>query len=100
MSEQNKTTMNAMVEGEQLKQILEAALLAAGEPLSHVQLAALFSDEERPPSGEISRALEQLSTDCANRGVELKKVASGYRLQVKQDLNEWVSRLWTERPQR
>jgi segregation and condensation protein B len=100
MSEQNETTINAMVEGEQLKQILEAALLAAGQPLSHVQLAALFSDEERPPNGEISRALEQLSADCANRGVELQKVASGYRLQVKQDLNEWISRLWTERPQR
>jgi len=89
-----------MIQGEQLQQILEAALLAAGQPLSHPQLAALFSDEERPPSGEISRVLEQLANDCANRGVELKKVASGYRLQVKQDLNEWVSRLWKERPQR
>jgi len=89
-----------MVKGEQLQQILEAALLAAGQPLSQVQLAALFSDEERPPTGEISRALEQLKNDCANRGVELKKVASGYRLQVRQDLNEWVSRLWKERPQR
>ncbi len=89
-----------MIQGEQLLQILEAALLAAGQPLSHTQLAALFSDEERPPSGEISRVLEQLANDCANRGVELKKVASGYRLQVKQNLNEWVSRLWKERPQR
>ena len=89
-----------MIQGEQLKQILEAALLAVGQPLSHAQLGALFSDEERPPAGEISRALEQLSNDCASRGVELKKVASGYRLQVKQDLNEWVSRLWKERPQR
>lgn len=93
-------TEQSMIQGEQLQQILEAALLAAGQPLSQVQLAALFSDDERPPTGEISRALEQLSLDCAERGIELKKVASGYRLQVKQDLNEWVSRLWTERPQR
>ena len=89
-----------MVKGKQLQQILEAALLAAGQPLSPAQLAALFSDEERPPTGEISRVLEQLRVDCADRGVELKKVASGYRLQVKQDLDEWVSRLWKERPQR
>ena len=89
-----------MIKGEQLQQILEAALLAAGEPLSLAQLAALFVDEERPPNGEISRALEQLRIDCTDRGVELKKVASGYRLQVKQELNEWVSRLWKERPQR
>jgi segregation and condensation protein B len=100
MTEQNEMTTSSMIKGEQLQQILEAALLAAGQPLSPIQLAALFSDEERPPTGEISRTLEQLRVDCANRGVELKKVASGYRLQVKQDLNEWVSRLWKERPQR
>jgi len=101
MTEQTEqTTVTPMIQGEQLKQILEAALLAVGQPLSHAQLGALFNDEERPPAGEISRALEQLSNDCANRGVELKKVASGYRLQVKQELNEWVSRLWKERPQR
>lgn len=100
MTEQNDMTTTSMIQGKQLQQILEAALLAAGQPLSHAQLAALFSDEERPPNGEISRVLEQLANECVNRGVELNKVASGYRMQVKQDLNEWVSRLWKERPQR
>jgi segregation and condensation protein B len=100
MTEQDDMTINSIIKGEQLKQILEAALLAAGEPLSPAQLGALLSDEERPPTGEISRALEQLGNDCARRGVELKKVASGFRLQVKQEFNEWVSRLWKERPPR
>lgn len=93
-------TTESIIKGEQLQQILEAALLAAGQPLSPVQLAALFNDEERPPTGEISRVLERLGNDCAKRGIELRKVASGYRLQVKQELNEWVSRLWKERPPR
>ncbi len=100
MNEPDDMTIALMITGEQLQKILEAALLAAGEPLSTSQLAALFTDDERPPVGEISRALEQLRVDCANRGIELKKVASGYRLQVRQDLNEWVARLWTERPKR
>jgi len=100
MTEQEDMTIDTIIKGEQLQQILEAALLAAGQPLSPVQLAALFNDEERPPKGEISRVLEQLGNDCAKRGVELRKVAGGYRLQVKQDLNEWVSRLWKERPPR
>jgi segregation and condensation protein B len=100
MTEQDDMNLDSIIKGEQLRQILEAALLAAGQPLTPVQLAALFNDEERPPTGEISRALEQLGNDCAKRGIELKKVASGYRLQVKQELNEWVSRLWKERPQR
>ncbi len=100
MTEQDDMTIDQIIKGERLQQILEAALLAAGQPLSPVQLGTLFSDEERPPKGEISRALEQLRVDCAKRGVELKKVASGYRLQVKQEFNEWVSRLWKERPPR
>jgi segregation and condensation protein B len=100
MAEQDDKAATSPIHGEQLKQILEAALLAAGQALSHAQLTALFNDEERPASSEISKALEQLEEDCANRGVELKKVASGYRLQVKQSLHDWVSRLWKERPQR
>lgn len=100
ITEQNDMTADSIIQGEQLVQILEAALLAAGQPLSNAQLGALFTDEERPPVGELGRALEQLSNECSNRGIELKKVASGYRLQVRQDLNEWVSRLWKERPQR
>lgn len=100
MSEQNDKDTTSMIQGEQLKLILEAALLAAGQPLSLAQLGGLFSDEERPPAGEISRVLEQLKQDCEGRSIELKKVASGYRLQIRQDLNEWVTRLWKERPKR
>jgi len=100
MTKKTDADTTSMIQGEQLKLILEAALLAAGQPLSQVQLAALFSDEERPPAGEIGRALEQLKQDCTGRAIELKKVASGYRMQVRQDFNEWVSRLWKERPKR
>lgn len=91
---------SSAIEGDQLKQILEAALLAAGQALSHAQLASLFNDDERPSNKVISQALEQLQQECESRGVELIEVASGYRLQVKQSLHDWVSRLWTERPQR
>jgi len=100
MTEKEDMQADSIIKGEQLERILEAILLAAGQPLSHAQLASLFNDEERPPGGEISRALEKIGNDCSKRGVELKKVASGYRFQVRQDFNEWVSRLWKERPQR
>jgi segregation and condensation protein B len=100
MTENEDMQADSIIKGEKLERILEAILLAAGQPLSHAQLASLFNDEERPPGGEISRALEKIGNDCAKRGVELKKVASGFRFQVRQDLNEWVSRLWKERPQR
>jgi len=100
MTESEDMQADSIIKGEKLERILEAMLLAAGQPLSNAQLASLFTDEERPPGGEISRALEKIGNDYAKRGVELKKVASGYRFQVRQDINEWVSRLWKERPQR
>jgi segregation and condensation protein B len=83
-----------------LKSILEALLLASGEPLSLEMLANVFTDEERPANAEISKALEGLSDDYAERGLELKEVASGFRIQVREDANPWITRLWEERPQR
>jgi segregation and condensation protein B len=80
--------------------IIEAALLAAGEPLSMEQLRALFSDETPPPVGEIEQALQRLDQSLAHRGIELKHLASGYRLQVPEALAPWVSRLWEEKPAR
>jgi segregation and condensation protein B len=86
-----------MMELQQLKRILEAALLAAAQPLSLPQLSALFVEPEVPTHEDLARALEQLGEECADRGVELKEVASGFRYQVRQDVNTWVARLWTER---
>ena len=73
----------------QIKSIVEAALLAAGEPLTLAQLAAVFGDEtESPEHTDISKAIESLQADCEDRGIELRKVASGFRLQVKQEYQE------------
>ena len=83
-----------------LKNILEGALLAAGRPLSIDQMLSLFLDSEQPGRDEIRQALNELSKDFEQRSIEIKQVASGYRIQVKEDYSEWVSRLWTERPSR
>ena len=83
-----------------IKRILEAALLAAHQPLSLPQLSALFPEESPAPPGAIEQALQQLRDDCAERGVELVEVASGFRYQVRADLQPWVARLWTERQTR
>ena len=88
------------MEHQQLKRILEAALLAAAQPLSLAQLSALFVEPDMPAHEDLARALEELVGDCAERGVELTEVASGFRYQVRQDVNAWVARLWTERQTR
>lgn len=89
-----------MMDVQQLKLIIEGALLAAGKPLPLERIEALFIEGEQPQPDLVQAALAELEQDCANRGFELKKVASGYRFQVRQELSEWVSRLWEEKPQR
>jgi len=83
-----------------LKNILEAALLAAGRPLSIDQCLSLFLDSEQPGRDDIRTAMDALIEDYKDRSIEVKQVASGYRIQVKEDYSEWVSRLWSERPSR
>jgi segregation and condensation protein B len=83
-----------------LKCILEAVLLAAGEPLDRAALAAVFEETERPGEAELNQALIELGEDYAERGLELREVASGFRIQVREEVNPWVARLWEERPQR
>ena len=85
---------------EQLKPIIEAALLAASQPLTVAQLGELFVEEDGVDREAIARTLEALGEDCAGRGIELKEVASGFRYQVRQDVHPWVSRMWTEKPSR
>jgi len=84
---------------DQLKQIIEAALLAAGQPLTLERLMGLFADEQAPPSRSLIRtAIDSLMADCRQRGVELIEVSSGFRYQVKASLAPWVGRLWEEKP--
>src|SRR5690554_552649 len=83
-----------------INRIVEAALLAASQPLTVVQLRGLFPLDEPAPDDSIEKALEALQDACADRGIELVEVASGWRYQVKADVHQWVARLWTERQTR
>lgn len=80
--------------------IVEAALLAATQPLTLVQLRGLFTLDEPAPDGSIEQALDDLREQCTTRGIELVETASGWRFQVQQDVHAWVARLWTERQTR
>ena len=79
-----------------IKEIIEAAILAADGPLSIQQLGDIF--EERSVSNlEIKQALTEIQKSCEGRGFELRKVASGYRFQIRVEYSDWVSRLWKEK---
>ena len=82
-----------------LNQIIEALLLSASRPVSIEEIEKVFV-ENAPSRDEIRKSLKEIEEDCFNRGIELKKVSTGFRLQVKQDLSSYVSKLWEERPQK
>lgn len=84
----------------ELKNIVEAALLAAPQPLSVNQLGELFGEEAPVTREDLLKALESLQADCDGRGVELVEVATGFRYQVRQSVYPWISKMWTERPSR
>jgi len=84
----------------EMKHLLEAALLAAGRPLKTEQLAELYDERERPSNEQVVQGLQALAEDYQARGLEVIEVASGWRIQVKSNCVDFVSRLWQERPSR
>ena len=84
-----------------LKNIVEAALLAAGGPLTLDSLLELFGTDAEPPTREaLNVALATLAEDYRDSGIELAQVAGGYRIQVRKDCAPWIARLWDEKPPR
>lgn len=83
-----------------IKNVLEAALLAAGRPLSLDQLSNLFGKRGAPSRDDLRAALATLTDDYEGRGIELKRVASGYRVQIRRNMGDWLMPLWEERAPR
>ncbi|MFQ5643426.1 MAG: SMC-Scp complex subunit ScpB [Thiogranum sp.] len=80
--------------------VVEAVLLAAGKPLTLDQILGVFGDGEKPERSEIREAISALQDEYEGRCVELVQVASGWRVQVRQEMEPWVSRLSEEKPAR
>ena len=81
-----------------VRNVIEAALLAAGRPLPADELITLFDERDGSNAEEVQTAIGSLRTEYENRGLELVEVASGYRIQIRNSVAEPVSRLWQERP--
>ena len=82
------------------RNLIEAALLAAGRPLPLAELSQLFDETDRPDIEVLRAALAELGAEYQDRGVELRETASGFRIQVRAQFAAEVSRMWPERPQR
>ncbi|HEY8051790.1 MAG TPA: SMC-Scp complex subunit ScpB [Steroidobacteraceae bacterium] len=83
-----------------IRNLIEAALLAAGAPVPLSEFARLFDEGRTPAPEELRAALASLAAEYAGRGIELKETASGFRIQVRRELSAEISRLWPERAAR
>jgi segregation and condensation protein B len=83
-----------------VRNVIEAALLAAGTPLPVAELTRLFEASARPSAQQVRAALAALAAEYSGRGIELKETASGFRIQVRRELAAEISRLWPERAAR
>jgi segregation and condensation protein B len=85
----------------EIKHVVEAALLAAGRPLTLDRLIELFAAKgSSPDRATLKRVIETLANDYESRGIELKEVASGYRVQIRRTMTDWLQPLWDERAPR
>ncbi len=84
----------------EIKNVLEAALLGAGRPLNLDQLCALFAKRSPPERKTLKDVLATLASEYEGRGIELKEVASGYRIQIRRNMTDWLTPLWEERAPR
>lgn len=84
----------------EIKYFVEAALLAAGRPLSVDQLQKLFDGRSEPDKSVVRQALQILVDEYEGRGITIAEVASGFRIQVKSGMAERLHKLWEERPPR
>lgn len=90
----------SLMTAEKMQAIIEAALMVAGHPLPMIAIQNLFNDNERPDAADVKTALEGIRARHENSGIELHEVASGYRLQARNELSPWLAKLWEERPAR
>lgn len=88
------------MDNQQLKYIVEAALLAAGRPLDLNGLQSLFGDDHPPGKDELRAAIVSLQEDYVSRGIAIEEVASGFRVQIRSSMSGWLARLWEERAPR
>jgi segregation and condensation protein B len=83
-----------------LSLIIEALLFSSSRPLSEKEILSAFDLRSPPTSNEIKEALKSIEEKYSENSIELVKVASGYRLRIRQEYSSWVAKLWEAKPQK
>ena len=77
-----------------IKNIIEVALLSAGKPLSMDDLNNILEDGQVSDKSELKKIIDELKIEYDAKGLEIKEVATGFRIQLKSDMTKYLSKLW------
>ena len=97
MSKRKRRSIKSM---DNLSLIIEALLFSSSRPLSEKEILSAFDLRSPPASNEIKEALKSIEEKYSENSIELVKVASGYRLRIRQEYSSWVAKLWEAKPQK
>ena len=100
MSEKPETGLASTSQTNELKNIIEAAIMVSEEPITVDRLLGMFTDTTKPERSAVKDLLFELEQEYANRGFELKRIDKGYRLQTREEYSPWLARLTAGRPPR
>tara|TARA_Y100001970_G_scaffold245952_1_gene313420 strand:- start:476 stop:1069 length:594 start_codon:yes stop_codon:yes gene_type:complete len=84
----------------QIKNIVEALLLSSGEPLSADRIHKIIKSKEACSKADILEAIDSLEIDYKNKEIEISRVASGYRIQAKATINDFLNIIYAEKTPR
>ena len=87
------------MEKSKLKKIIESLIFSSTKPISLRELKNFFTDESISLE-LIEEVISDIEGKYIDSGVVLKKVSTGYRFQVAEECNEWVSNFYPEKPQK
>ena len=95
-----KRILNINMHEKKLKNIIEAILLASYEPLSVDKLFQIITSKEKTNKSDILSAIDNLQIDYVDKDIEITKVASGYRIQAKSDIGDYLNIMFADRTPR
>jgi segregation and condensation protein B len=84
----------------ELRNIIEAAIMISDDPLTIDRMLSMFPNDAQPDRDVIRGVISEIEESFLGRGIELRQIGKGYRLQTREDYSPWLSLLSASRPQR
>ena len=88
------------MESEKLKNLIEAVLLASDEPLSVNKIHKILNSKTKISKSDILSSIDDLKQDYENKNIEIIQVASGLRIQAKDEVRDYLKLMFSERTPR